>query len=184
MILTGVSGLNMAAFITVQQRLFWACRKMASLNTILAFMAVLMGIGITGTAWAESSGKPYTRCAACHLPSGAGVPSIYPPLIGNLERFFKTQAGRDYVAQVVVHGVRGKMQVDGLTYRGAMASVVGGLTPQKMTALLNDLVLRFGSAEQKKAAPLFTERQVTAVQREKVKDILSLRAAALQEAAE
>ena len=42
-----------------------------------------------GLAWAGSSNNSlYTRCAACHLPSGAGVPGIYPPLKGNLNKFF------------------------------------------------------------------------------------------------
>ena len=138
-----------------------------------------------GLAWAGSSNNSlYTRCAACHLPSGAGVPGIYPPLKGNLNKFFASELGREYIAQVVVHGVRGKMQVDGLTYRGAMASVIGGLNSQRISALLNELVERFGNAEQKRAAPLFTAGHVDAVKKQPASNMLVLRSKALREFAE
>ncbi len=55
------------------------------------------------------------QCVACHQPTGAGVPGAFPPL-----------AGSDFIgeaavhAQVIVHGLNGRIVVNGVEYNGAM----------------------------------------------------------------
>ena len=159
--------------------------KRRALSALLLGCGLLHGFGLLqGAAYAEGNAGLYARCAACHLPNGEGVPRIYPPLKGNLATFFATPTGRDYLAQAVVHGVRGTIQVDGITYRGVMASVVAGLSAKQLAELMNELVSRFGSPTQKADGAVFTEAQMRRVMASKVKDILSLRSNALAAAAE
>ena len=76
----------------------------------------------------------YARiCAACHQPTGTGLPGTYPPL-----------AGSDYLASSppeklighVLHGLQGPVTVNGNTFNGVMppmnflsdAEIAGALT--------------------------------------------------------
>lgn len=59
-------------------------------------------------------------CAACHLPSGAGVPGAFPPLRENFRAFAATLQGRRYVILVVTHGLTGPLTVDGKRFNGVM----------------------------------------------------------------
>ncbi len=55
------------------------------------------------------------NCVVCHQKNGAGIPGAFPPL-----------AGSDYIddpathASVIVHGLNGKIMVNGTEYNGAM----------------------------------------------------------------
>ena len=62
----------------------------------------------------------YKRCAACHLPTGAGVPGVFPPLAADVRNLSQSAAGRRYLALVVIKGVSGPITVDGERYQGVM----------------------------------------------------------------
>lgn len=56
------------------------------------------------------------KCAACHQANGQGVPGVFPSL-----------AGVDYVTgsperlvQILLHGIQGPLDVNGVTYNGLM----------------------------------------------------------------
>ncbi len=119
---------------------FWAC------------LQLLLG----GEVGADSS--HYARCAACHLATGAGVPDLFPPLAGHVERFFASSEGRGYLSRLVTGGASGAIEVDGVLYAGLMPPVVADLSHDEVADLLNDLVRRFGSM----SAPLFTPADVAA----------------------
>lgn len=78
----------------------------------------------------------YKRCAACHLPNGAGVPGAFP----SLQTDFRAQAastnGRRYLILAVVKGLAGPITVDGKTFRGVMPAQVG-LDDQDVATVLN-----------------------------------------------
>lgn len=59
----------------------------------------------------------YTRrCQVCHQATGAGVPGVFPPIIG-AERVTGPPAG---VVLILLHGLTGPITVAGQTYNGAM----------------------------------------------------------------
>jgi len=62
------------------------------------------------------------RCVACHQAGGVGVPGIAPPLAGNVGRMAATEAGREYLARVLLVGLVGPIHVDGVRYTGNMPS--------------------------------------------------------------
>lgn len=53
------------------------------------------------------------HCVACHDARGAGVPGFGPPLAGPAAARFAAPGGRDYLAQVVVHGISGVVEFAG-----------------------------------------------------------------------
>lgn len=78
------------------------------------------------------------HCAACHLPDGAGVPGAYPRLAGRVGPIADTQAGREYLVQVVTKGLMGPLTVDGATIQGVMPPQ--GLSDAETAAVLNELL--------------------------------------------
>jgi mono/diheme cytochrome c family protein len=55
-------------------------------------------------------------CAACHQPTGLGVPGLFPPLAAS--EFVTLDAGR--LIRIVLHGMAGPVTVAGATYDGQM----------------------------------------------------------------
>ena len=110
------------------------------------------------TAIAQHPGEEaYITCAACHLPSGEGVSGVFPPVAERVEQIALTEAGRAYLAAVVVAGLTGPMQVQGVNYMGTMPGSV--LTPLQVAQVLNYIAQELGdqTAEDFEA---FTEEEV------------------------
>jgi len=55
-------------------------------------------------------------CAACHQPNGQGVAGQFPPLARNADLF----ASADLPARVVLHGLKGKITVNGQAFDAEM----------------------------------------------------------------
>jgi mono/diheme cytochrome c family protein len=72
----------------------------------------------TGPANREKEGeKVYAAvCSSCHQPNGAGLAGAFPPLAGS-----DWVAGKpEILAATVLHGLSGPIQVNGISYNGAM----------------------------------------------------------------
>ena len=123
---------------------------------LVAFMLA----SFTAPALASPDGKTiYARCAACHLPTGTGVPGTFPAFDGDFKRLLANPAGRRYLALVVIHGVSGTLTIDAKTYRGAMP-------PQQLDDAGVANVLNFiatGFAKAGKAYKPFTPAEVTKI---------------------
>lgn len=58
------------------------------------------------------------NCVACHQAGGTGVPGVFPPLDGS-----EWVGGKErVVANILLHGINGEIQVKGGTYKGSMPS--------------------------------------------------------------
>ncbi len=71
-------------------------------------------------AGAVADGKQLfaANCAACHQATGKGLPGVFPPLDGS-----EWVAGdARTVANILLHGIDGELEVAGTTYKGAMPS--------------------------------------------------------------
>lgn len=55
-------------------------------------------------------------CSACHQADGAGMPGVFPPLIGT-EWVIGSE---DRFIRILLHGVTGDIEVEGEVYNGAM----------------------------------------------------------------
>lgn len=58
------------------------------------------------------------NCAACHQATGQGVPGVFPPLAGSEW----VKGDEHVVANILVHGIEGEIEVAGATYKGSMPS--------------------------------------------------------------
>lgn len=99
-----------------------------------AFAAMFLAAPVA--AQAPDGASIFTRCAACHLPTGAGVPGAFPPLQSDFLSLAKTPSGRRYLALVVHKGVSGPLVIDGKTYRGIMPAQ-STLNDAEIAAVLN-----------------------------------------------
>ncbi|MFC3052084.1 c-type cytochrome [Kordiimonas pumila] len=110
---------------------------------------------------APDGAKLYKRCAACHLPTGEGVPGAFPPLKNRLSSFYTSEEGRAYLVQVLSHGLAGAITVNGVTYRGFMPAQGKALKNDGIAAVLN--YIQSDLHEEKPDHSPFTIEEVQAI---------------------
>ncbi len=162
---------------------------------------VLLVSTLSGSALADEAAHPgkaiYQRCAACHLPDGAGVPGAFPPLAANVTAFSASEQGRDYLTYVVLKGMSGELSIADQTYRGVMPAIGASLNNAQIADLLN-FVLANAAAKVVRGRPneadtlaeqpaLFTEEEIkkrrgTVQAGHTQKSIMTLRDEAIQKA--
>src|SRR5262245_1961820 len=104
-----------------------------------------------GKAGAALDGAPLyaARCAACHQPTGAGLPGVFPPLAGS-----EWVTGKDDVlANILLHGVTGDLTVKGATFKGAMPAFKDQLKDEEIAAVATHMRSQWGN----KASPVAAE---------------------------
>ncbi|TAK90322.1 MAG: cytochrome c [Verrucomicrobia bacterium] len=108
--------------------------------------------------------KVYNKptCVACHQPHGKGMPGQFPSLVGS-SWITEPEPGR--VIRIVLDGLQGPMDVDGLPFNGAMVPWKDVLTDEEIAAVLTYVR---GQKEWGNKAPEVTPERVKAV-REKEK---------------
>jgi mono/diheme cytochrome c family protein len=98
----------------------------------------------------------YSRiCIACHLPTGAGIPTVYPPLAGS--PIVTGDARR--LARILLHGLQGPVPVNGVTYNNLMPGLAAQFNDAELAAVLTYVRNSWGnSAPAVPASVLATER--------------------------
>lgn len=86
-------------------------------------------------------------CAACHQPTGLGLPPAFPPLVGS-----EWVAGsEERLIRILLHGLQGPIKVKGTEFNGAMPAVGPGsgynLNPQKVAAVLTFVRKEWGGID-------------------------------------
>lgn len=71
------------------------------------------------------------NCQACHQAGGAGMPGVFPPLVGS-EWVTGPPAT---VVRILLHGIQGPLEVAGTTYNGAMPAWDGVLHDEEIAAV-------------------------------------------------
>lgn len=108
---------------------------MGALSVALAASAALLAPGAAHSAPGADGAALYKRCAACHLPTGAGVPSAFPPLQTDFRTLAAKPEGRRYLALAVLKGLSGPITVEGKAYSGIMPAQ-GGMDDAAVAAVL------------------------------------------------
>jgi mono/diheme cytochrome c family protein len=75
--------------------------------------------------------EEYLVCQACHGENGAGMPGAFPPLAGSE---WVTGDARKPIA-IILHGLQGPINVNGVAYNGVMASW-SQLSDEQIAAIL------------------------------------------------
>ncbi|MGB7420494.1 MAG: cytochrome c [Comamonas sp.] len=87
-------------------------------RTLADLQAKPAGGAAGGAAGAPVDGAAIfaANCAACHQPSGEGLPGVFPPLDGSEW----VHGSPKILANIVLHGIDGEITVKGNTYKGQM----------------------------------------------------------------
>lgn len=126
---------------------------MRTLWTCLIFAAALISTTSTVAAPAANAAgqAAFERiCAACHLPSGEGMPGVFPP-VKNSDYFKKSTPAQ--LVKLIDHGLTGPITVNGQQYNSAMPPL--GLSDEDAAAVLN-----YVSATLNGGKPSFTVEQI------------------------
>lgn len=83
-----------------------------------------------------------THCVACHQPTGAGLPGVFPPLAGSEW----VLGDEDTLVQVMLHGVSGQIEVAGQTYQGSMPAFGERFSDAEIAALASHLRSSWGNS--------------------------------------
>ncbi len=86
-----------------------------------------------------------THCASCHQANGRGVAGAFPPVAGHMAELTREQ-GRAYVAQMMLYGVQGPIEVEGTTYSGVMPAW-SQLSDAELAAVTNHALTGFEGYE-------------------------------------
>ena len=82
-------------------------------------------------AFVKEGAKHYSKCAGCHGTNGAGGNGI-PPLANSEWVTGDTQS----LSQIIIHGLKGPIQVAGVTYNNNMPAMGQGLGEKELAALM------------------------------------------------
>ena len=85
-------------------------------------------------------------CAACHQPGGKGMAGFAPPLAGTLAPLLARDEGRRYLAQVLVHGLSGRIVSQGQVFNLAMAPQAG-LSDAELAAVAGYVARELNNSE-------------------------------------
>ena len=103
---------------------------------------------------AAMGAEVFTRCAACHQSTGAGMPGAYPPLAGS-EWLLNNPA---VPIRIVLHGLQGAITVKGQSFNNAMTPFADQLSDAEIAAVLTYERSNWGNN-----APAVTAEQVKAI---------------------
>lgn len=130
-------------------------KKLLVFCALSAAMAALM-LPQTSSVIAAPDGKAIydAKCAACHQPSGQGMPGTFPPLAGNKD---VTGDAKSVIA-AVAKGKSGALTVAGTAYNSSMPAWRGQLSDAEIAAVVTYVRSAWGNK-----ASAVTEKQVSAV---------------------
>jgi nitrite reductase (NO-forming) len=80
-------------------------------------------------------------CAACHLPTGLGVPGQFPPLAHS---DYLASAAKEKIIGHLLHGLQGPLVVNGMAYNGQMPAL-NFLSDAEVAAVLTYARASFGN---------------------------------------
>jgi mono/diheme cytochrome c family protein len=83
-----------------------------------------------------------TLCVACHQPTGAGLPPVFPPLT---QTEYVSESPERFAA-MILKGVMGPMTVKGMPYNNMMPPQEALLTDEKIAAALTYVRANFGNS--------------------------------------
>jgi mono/diheme cytochrome c family protein len=118
------------------------------------------------------------RCVPCHQPDATGADGLAPSLNGTLKNYLTAPDGKQYLSQIAVSGMAGRIESQGRVIVGMMPSFKADLSDGEIAAVVDYVLVHFNGvpdamsitpemvAAARSAAPTPTE---TRKLREKIK---------------
>ena len=102
------------------------------------------------------------NCASCHQQTGVGVPGAFPPIAGHAPELALAEGGREYLANLLLYGLQGEIQVLGEPYNGVMPAWQQ-LSDDELASTLNYVLSSWGNADAlPQGYPAFTADEIAA----------------------
>ena len=129
---------------------------MTSLKHLALVFLAAAAVAAPDAASLERGKAVYSRtCIACHQPTGAGLPPVFPPLAGS-EWVAKDAS---IAVRNIINGMQGPITVKGMTYNSMMPPVAG-LSDKDIADVVNYVNNSWGNA-----GPNVTEAEVAAIKK-------------------
>lgn len=99
--------------------------------------AALLGslLGVSALAQERGAALYAQHCAVCHQPAGEGIPGYAPRIAGTLAGQAESEAGRAYLASLVVSGMAGPIVSAGEKFNDVMPGFAA-LSDEELAAVL------------------------------------------------
>lgn len=102
----------------------------------------------------------FGSCSGCHQASGEGVPGAFPPLAVHAANLYN--ADPEYLAQVVLFGLQGAIEVEGTQYNGVMPAWNESLSDSQIAAVLNYVLSNWGNEERVEEEEPYSAEEIAA----------------------
>lgn len=126
------------------------------LGAVVASTFLVRGISADAVGQAAPDGeKVYlTRCMSCHQVNGQGMANVFPPLDGS----DWVTGSKERLVRVILHGLTGPIEVNGVAFSGAMPPWGSFMTDAEVAA-----VSTYIRASWTNDADALTEEEVAAI---------------------
>lgn len=105
--------------------------------------APLLLAPLAATAAPDGAAIFSARCVACHQADGTGADGLAPSLAGTLKDYLSSNDGRQYLSQILVSGMGGRIESQGRVVIGMMPNFRADLPDADMAAVLNYVLGHF-----------------------------------------
>lgn len=156
-------------FIPVLLAWYWGWRLMDNIRSLALAVLCTAMVGSAFSSRAEGRGGEtvFNTCAACHMPTGEGIPGAFPPLIWLPETYAK-EGGKEYLISVILQGLNGPITSKGQAYAGFMQAFSPTLNDDEVAGVLNYVLTTIAKNPVNADAPV-TAKDVNAL-RKKIAD--------------
>ncbi len=111
-------------------------------------------VTVSGATAIDGAAVYSSKCVACHQSSGLGVAGVFPPLAGA-----EWVVGDEKIlANILLHGVNGKMEVKGVVYQGLMPAWKS-LSDDELAALLTYIRSSWGNTAPAISASIIAQQR-------------------------
>jgi len=117
----------------------------SALHRLLLLGAAALLVPI-GHAQPDGAALYAASCAGCHQATGAGIPSVFPPLAGHVGDLAAADGGRRHLANVLLFGMQGPITVAGADYSGVMPGWFQ-FSDDEIAAVLDHVLTAWGDAD-------------------------------------
>lgn len=104
-------------------------------SLLVACAALALSLVVSPASAADGKATYLKHCMGCHQAGGSGIPGIFPPLANNSNLADKPA----YIAEAIIKGVSGPLEVNGKQYNGAMPAL-SHISNEEISAIANYIV--------------------------------------------
>lgn len=109
----------------------------------VCFLALIQFSGLSVEVSDELGKQTYmTVCVACHQPTGAGLPPVFPSII----KTEYIEGSQERLIAMVLKGVIGPITVNGVVFNNIMPPQEAMLSDEKISAVLSFVRSNFGNS--------------------------------------